>query len=286
MRSKRCVLKIAFALVMTAALALVPAVASAHPHPPPPSASDTVYCNWTTSPPVIDGTMGAGEWTGAYVNNLTYVDFAAPGNTINVTVYGMNDATNMYLAFVVPDPTQSMDVHWAFFDNGHDGVLTDGDEDSMGIWTDWGGGGSPPQNDYEDLYWFDSLTGWTTDAVRDGNGRWSHAGANYTFEFSKPLNSGQAQDLAASPGDLHGLALLHGDNMGTTWYVWPYTALFNENDAGTYGHIQFANAPAGPTPAPAARATPVFPSLQVGMAAAFGAVVLAFCVRRRLAGQQ
>ena len=280
MRQKKRVLSVALIVSMVAVLLAMLGVAYAYV----PGAD--VYSSWTTStPPTIDGTMTAGEWSDATVNNLTYKDLSLVLPDKSVTIYAKNDASNLYLAFVVPDLSQeNWDYQFIIFDdglNGGDGVMTDGNEDAAEIFV--GGAGPPNSLDYDDWFWdFSGGPWWDFDTnvggTRDGAGSWGHDGSQYVFEFSKPLNSADPQDLQAGPGDSVGMALDSYDVSGVTSWLWPLASSL-EDDPDTWGQLHLG-APAGATSAP------VFPSLYVGIAAAFGAAVLAFVVRRRFVRQQ
>ena len=76
--------------------------------------------------PTIDGVLSPGEWDGA--GQISVFTGASAGSTFFV----MNDADNLYLALEVVDSTlTSGDIMEVRFDNAHNGVATDGDDNIL-----------------------------------------------------------------------------------------------------------------------------------------------------------
>jgi IPT/TIG domain len=194
----------ALALVAAAVLAGVTA-ASATPAPPLLAASGTA---------TIDGVMGPGEWT-----NAAKVDFAVTGSPgWNATGPGsllvMNDAANLYVAFVIPGSTPpASDVH-INFDNNDDGTLEEGDDvillnPSIGFYDEYftKKPPCPAEASWGCLGIFDTDVG----ATNDGSGQMRNNGSFTFYEMSHPLNSADdAHDFSLSAGDVIGITQYSG----------------------------------------------------------------------------
>jgi hypothetical protein len=157
----------------------------------------------------IDGRHLADEWNGAARMNVTLstpnLQFAP------ATLFLQNDADNLYLSLVYERPQefeQSNQVT-AYFDADGDRDTFEAGEDLMTFTT------SPTGNE-----WFDDNhqsheacapnTCWKRDeavdpALEHGMARDSYIGRTVTVEASKPINSGDALDLAAELGQTLGL---------------------------------------------------------------------------------
>jgi len=221
---------------------------------------DEITSGWASAPPTLDSTISPGEWDNAYT--LTF----AGG-----TVYVMNDDTNLYWAAVIPDPDTGGDWLSTFFDDGHDTVLTDGDEDAKSVILP-----SPPGTG--DWHWDSLSVSWQVDITDDlllGSG-FAYAAGQYTIEMGMPLDSGDSQDLSASAGDTVGLALFYSE--GGVLTSWPATA--DWTDPTTWGNLILASEP----PAPSS-AAPVFPNLYASIGAVLAAGGLGYFIRRRLVRQ-
>ena len=141
--------------------------------------------------PVIDGVKGTGEWDAATAVAVF------PGGTF----YYTNDDTRLYLALEMADATaQAADGFRIRFDDTQDGVATVGDNELL-----------VRMDAYFDR--FRSMFGWgVDDTQRDGTAAvGSSAGVNF-FEVSFPLNSGDTNDFALSPGDAVGFCLQYLNN--------------------------------------------------------------------------
>jgi len=210
------------------------------------SPGNKIWSNWAqvtpTSIPVslnINGTMAPGEWADASVFNL-----AAPGFPLPVPAWVKNDATNLYIAAQVPDPLPNPlggDFIQVWFDNGHDGILTAGNEDAKLFSPN----GVP---EFNDLHW--NGAAWVSDATPHGSGAWTFGAlprfdipTGYTFEFSIPLNSADGQDISASPGDTVGMLAeyIEADVLAGSAGYWPATG--NLANPNTWGEIILASAP-------------------------------------------
>jgi len=199
--------------------------------------------NWATTTPTIDGDIVSffGEWSDA-----TTVSVGA------ATVYVKNDGVNLYVAAIVPDttydpgsigPPVTGDSFVMLFDEGSDG-LVQGDGDGMTL--NPGIFGPPNSNDYVDLFWDPAGSLMSPPLspdtlLTDGSGNWSWDGANYYYEFSKPLNSGDSEDMAVSPGDTVGVGIAYQDVTGRTGYWW--TCCSNSDDPATWGDLVLATTP-------------------------------------------
>ena len=123
-------LAVILALVLSLGAGLAPAAAQANGVP-------TIYSHWAGAPPNINGVFGPGEWSDAAV-----VDFQAadPNNELEAYAYFKNNADFLYIAVDVPDDTSEddgsggdSDATTLAFDTGHDGVYTEGHDDTFAI---------------------------------------------------------------------------------------------------------------------------------------------------------
>jgi len=188
-----------------------------------------VYQAWAPTPPTIDGSIGTTEWANAATASLTLGAYSA-------TLYVMNDATNLYLAFKINDPDyehgsgMSSDAILFKFDNDNDGVHPeDGDEYLL-----LRGDG------FHDSYISDSSV-WTDEGyggTSEGSGAMSGSGGYNYFEISHPLNTADnAHDFSLTTGMTVGFNLQYYE-LGTGFSSkWP-------GDTGsTMGDIVVASAP-------------------------------------------
>ena len=218
-------------------------------------AVEPIYSGAAYTPPAIDGVIGEGEWGGA--NILDYGDGIG-----NVTVWVMNDGDNLYIAATLKDSTPGgIDIIGFAFDADHDGNLTEGGEDGVGIWL---------ANDSDfgiDGHYNSSFPLCVEkDVIRNIDVYTRYDNGNWTVELSKPLNSGDPQDMSVGPGATIGvfskvyndadIGNLSTDGVGTSSAMnnifsvksemelmgistkvgaWPPGA--NGNNASTYGDI-------------------------------------------------
>jgi len=162
--------------------------------------------------PTIDGVLSAGEWDEA--GQISVFTGAFAGSTFFV----MNDANNLYLALEVVDSTlllgDSMEVR---FDNTHNGVATEGDDQILARET---GQLSIPS-------WIDSRFSsgsWTIilEPLQHGTSTIGSTGSKNFIEASKPLNSGDSNDFSLSLGDTVGFCLRYSnDGVGSTASTFP-----------------------------------------------------------------
>ncbi len=142
--------------------------------------------------PVIDGVQDGAEWDSA-VQIPVFTTFPGPG-----TLFIMNDDTNLYLALKVPEapPIENNDIFEIRFDNGNDGVLTDGDDELRldGVST------------FSDTHFFGTFFG-VADTTTDGAGSAANDGTFNFFEIAHPLNSGDVNDIAVAPGGTLGFCV-------------------------------------------------------------------------------
>lgn len=158
-------------------------------------AIDSTY---TTSPPTIDGVISPGEWSNAM--DITLNGYNSPSNTIDGQLYVLNCNADLYVAIVLDDSTESND-DWAMvdFDQDHDHTATTGGEDAMDYY----------YGAYLDYYWDG---GWWAGDIGDsgtnhGSGARTHSNGQYTYEFTKPLDSGEAKDISLAHGDVVGFRI-------------------------------------------------------------------------------
>jgi hypothetical protein len=242
MRKKKGILVLVAILAMSISIAGLIGVTPVMGH-----SGDVIYSGAAYTPPVIDGVIEAGEWRGA--NILNYGDGVG-----NVTVWVMNDGDNLYVAATWNDSTpEGSDIIGFSFDTDHNGTLTEGQEDGVVVIcaNDSGLG-------IDGHY---SSTGWMNigiDTLQNINAATTYTNGNWTVEWSKPLSSGDLQDMDVEAGDTMGIfskiiddfngsseagastneaAILAIESIGACSAVgaWPPGA--NGNDANTYGDI-------------------------------------------------
>ena len=192
-------------------------------------AAGRTYQAWASTPPVIDGSIGTTEWASAATASFTLSSFSA-------TLYVMNDAGNLYLAFKINDPDyehgsgMSSDLIVFQFDNDNDGVFPeDGDEylfvrgDGFNDGYISGGGLNTDESD---------------GGTNDGNGAMNGGGGYNYFEISHPLNTAD---------DSHDFSLTAGMTVGfhIHYYEYPtgWTSWWPGDTGNTMGDIVIASAP-------------------------------------------
>jgi len=131
----------------------------------------------------IDGAMRSGEWAGA--GRLDFPVSLPGGGSTQGTIYVMNDATNLYLAFRIARPILDSSHVGFWFDDDHDGVSTPGREDGISFDTGPAGGVTDE---------FRCSTGFCRDVdaggLNNGSGAAANDGTASVYELSKPLASG------------------------------------------------------------------------------------------------
>ena len=190
------------------------------------------YQAWAPTPPTMNGEISASEWEKAASATFT---MTISGNPYDGTFYVMNDATNLYIAVKMSDPTFDADDAVAvYFDNGNDGTFGPGDDGILQY------GGAPGFVDrfLEAMPTMkaDTDAGGTT----DGSGvAAAHGGFNH-FEFSHPLDStDNAHDFSLNSRDTVGFTIAYRQD-GAGLDYWPAAATA---DTTSWGDIVVASAP-------------------------------------------
>lgn len=144
--------------------------------------------------PVMDGVVDNLEWANA--DSQIFVVNLPGGDVTGGALKVMNDATNLYLGFVIVYNDDLIDVSVQFDANGDGDTHTPGD-DSIGFTTTSG--------TVRDVYstansaLFDTNDGGTLDVV----GATSTNAVSTHIEISHPLDGGDTgHDIAVGPGDL------------------------------------------------------------------------------------
>lgn len=175
------------------------------------------------SPPSIDGEIAEGEWRDAKA-----IDFDMEMLAVNppakksraCSLWVMNSANALYIAFRVPDTVQNATLNPLDFDLAILGFcrgteLKTGDDRKViapGLYSDKHF--VAPNKDGDDK-------------KQDGRGAVKHDKGVYTFEWAIPLDSGDDEDLRAKPGDSIRFNLAYFDS---------FKADLNETQAGSaYG---------------------------------------------------
>jgi len=163
---------------------------------------------WSPTPPIIDGVMGATEWTSASHASI------AIGWTFSGDVWLMNDADNLYLAVKLADSSLAdPDQVWIGFDNDNDGTVEVGDD--ILVWS--------VAEAFQDGFWDGSLARKDTvfGGTNDGAGSASNAVDFNYFELRHPLNSADdAHDFSLSAGNTVGFVVGYWTT-GNYWGYWP-----------------------------------------------------------------
>ena len=181
-----------------------------------PSGSD--FSAWTDTAPVRDGEMSPGEWDMADCRQNEIL--AKP-----LTICGMNDATQLYIAVVVPDqayPDTNVDFLNILFDNANDGLIDTGEDRwdlryDNSIVEDKFNPDGIPHNSSTDV-----SDGGTNDL--DGSATHSNPIANgvgvYVAEYAHHLNTSDGHDISLLVGETAGFAFRMA---GTPDFYWPNT---------------------------------------------------------------
>jgi len=162
------------------------------------AATVVINSTYTSSPPTIDGVLSPGEWGNSL--EITLNGYNNPGQTLDGQLYVLNCESTIYVAVVIQDSSATTS-DWAMvdFDQGNDHTATLGGEDAMDYY----------YGAYSDYYWDGQW--WASDVTgggtSHGSGSRTHSGGEYTYEFSKPLNSGEGKDMSLAPGDVVGFRI-------------------------------------------------------------------------------
>lgn len=170
---------------------LLPPAALADPLP------KTVPSAPCTTPPTVDGTIGADEWTQAkhFAFELEMQAVNPPGTAKRACdLWVMNSANALYVAFKVPDETLNaklnpLDYDLAVLAFCAGKELRAGDDRKVvapGLYADKHFVG--PNKDADDK-------------KKDGRGAAGHENGVYSFEWAVPLAASDTEDLKAKPGD-------------------------------------------------------------------------------------
>ena len=183
----------------------------------PPAGSD--FSAWTDSAPVRDGEMSPGEWDMADCRQNEII--AKP-----LTICAMNDATQLYIAVIVPDqayPDTNVDFLKLLFDNDNDGTIVTGD-DHWSLRYD--------NTIVNDLFNPTGIPHHTSLNVDDGGTNDLDTSAthsnpiangvgNYVAEYAHHMDtSDDAHDISLAVGDVVGFAFRMS---GTPDFYWPNT---------------------------------------------------------------
>lgn len=227
--------------------------------PPPAAGQPAISSLFTSAPPTIDGVLSAGEWSNK--RTIAMNGFNDPNRTMTADLYVMNDAVNVYVAVVFSSPPETKTrTLYIDLDTNHDHVAADGAEDAMSV--------QEPFGIYYDLFWSASFGWWKQDTgAQQGSGMASLQGGIYTFEFSKPLNSGDAQDMSVALGGQLGFRLELWDGAAPDeWFRYPTNTVDSDTMRwGEWADLTLATASTAtptatptltPTPTPGASLTP------------------------------
>jgi hypothetical protein len=163
---------------------------------------------FTSTPPVIDGTMSPGEWDAA-----STITFVSTDQAIAHTLYVMNDMNNLYLAVMRDDTTPATAADWVtfVFDNNNNGVIETGDDRisaKLAL-------GSPV---FSDMFYSGAIPvsdeGWQYEGTIDGSAAVGAQGTHTIFEISHPLASGDYGFVDSTTRGPHDFKLNFGDTVG------------------------------------------------------------------------
>ncbi|MBI2299881.1 MAG: prolyl oligopeptidase family serine peptidase [Armatimonadetes bacterium] len=209
-----------------------------------------VVCAPCTVAPRLDGAIGPGEWPDAgrlaWTMPMTRTDGAAEARP--VVLWAENSRTNLYLAFRVPDAQRQLDLATPIADLVvlafcRGAALAAGDDRKVllpGVCVDKHF--VAPGKDADD-------------AGKQGRGvmRWHpEEGGYYVIELQVPLDSGDAQDLRAAPGQRVRFNLVYADGFRPGGQGMEAGGLFggNADDATAWGELVLANEVGVEQPAP------------------------------------
>lgn len=188
------------------------------------TATATFQVDCPTPLAVLDGVRTPGEWDGA----------ASVPAFDGATFFYMNDGVNLYVALEVEDETLGADdVVQIRFDNQRDGGWDEG-EDNISLT----GSGA-----FNDLH--ASATSWSVfDDQQDGAGGAGASGGTNFFEMAHPLDSGDPQDFALSPGDTVGYCIVYRmDGVGVTATTFPIGCHMSGDDLSGYAELEVSATP-------------------------------------------
>ncbi|MEM3060942.1 MAG: hypothetical protein QW265_00870 [Candidatus Bathyarchaeia archaeon] len=160
---------------------------------------------YTTTPPIIDGIIGAEEWKTA--GRATFGPLkTSSGETITGIVYIMNDEENLYMAVSIYGDNEfgSMDGFEAFFDNDYGSKKNFENGDDFVATTG--------ANLFYDGYYYAIGKAINPDTIdegtNDGKAAGSRQGSINQFELKHPLNSSDSMhDFSLSLGQKVGFLI-------------------------------------------------------------------------------
>ncbi|GEM_PF-2188947 len=169
--------------------------------------------SFVSVPPTIDGALSSGEWGSPLSISLN--GFNDPSIVRTGELYLRNSSTDLFVALVLSEPVASAsDIAEINIDADHDHKATAGKEDALRF-----------ENGAVDLFWQGS--DWAADSSQHGMVARSYSNGKYAYEFRKPLNSGDSQDMAVSPGRTIGFRIQTRDADISEFFRYP---------PGTRGH--------------------------------------------------
>ena len=213
--------------VLALAALLAPASTPAHD----PSGFALQAAVLTTAAPTLDGVMQPGEWASATTTTFD-------GNVDNGQFWIMHDGTDVYVAFRRLEPAPGTTNRFQlYFDNGHNGALTTGDDSwSLGV-TVPGGSVEVVDSYYNGAFGNppDSVDGGTTDT----NGSATYTAGAFVAEFKHPRCTADISHDVCIP--------INGAPVGVTFYFIrdsnQGTAVFRPaafDDQANFGHLTLA----------------------------------------------
>lgn len=178
-----------------------------------------ISSSYSTTTPAIDGIISEGEWKNKIEIKLNgFADddhYDGKDNEClvrTVELYVMNDADNIYIAVVMEEALEEDEDYLYFgFDQGDDFIPMNGDEDRAYL----NGSG------YADGHW--NIDDWALDAISNGEmcRDWNVGDRKYIYEFKKPLDSGDPQDMKLKAGDIVGFRIEVYDEYSGRWSRYP-----------------------------------------------------------------
>ena len=226
----------------------------------------TEFEAYTPNAPTMDGVINDLEWEDAATTTFSHPEG-------EVTIYVMNDRRSLYIAAKVADNTLdevvnvALDIFTIDFDGRHDGQEFNVGEDtiSIGARNRIGDGFVGPDLNIIDDSQID------VDGMVGRQGNFNH------FEISHPIDSGDANDIAASYGQTIGARFIFFDASGSAKAViseFPLGVEADDNSQSQWADIIIA------TPTDDSSSSGGFPITEIGIivvllgwAAYFGSVI-------------
>lgn len=187
-------------------------------------AQTDLYAPFNQSVPVIDGTIGTGEWVNASSNSLTFY-YYPDSTTMQMPAWFQNDGTYLYVAAQAPFPTNSSFWYGLYFDGDHSHTLHGSfTEPHITVNYNKAGTNSPLYSFYDEYRIIQS--GCATYSVAPPAGaQHAFSGSDpMSFEFRVPLS-----DLTVQSGGVVGFAIVIGVDAtsGNNW-AFPVKELCND----------------------------------------------------------